>query len=118
MGLNDLNLAGLEGSLKKYEQVLDNILKEDPDIQVNIISMPYVLAGSEKGKLNNDSIREYNIMLQDMAKRRGFGYMDIATALQDENGNLKPQYCSDGFLHQTPAAYDEWVKVMMAYAGF
>lgn len=117
VGLNDINLVGVEGSLEKLTQVIDNIKKESPDIDVNIISMPYVLAGAERGNLNNDTIRDYNKKLKAMADKKGYGYMDIATVLQDENGNLKKEYCSDGFLHQTTAAYDQWVKVLKAYAG-
>ena len=34
----------------------------------------------------------------------GWGFVDVAEALADENGDLAAEYCSDGFAHQNPEA--------------
>ena len=51
-----------------------------------------------------------------MAEKNGWGYVDVADALADENGDLAEEYCSDGFAHQNPEAYDVWVSVLRKYA--
>ena len=51
-----------------------------------------------------------------MAAENGWGFMNIAPLLADEEGNLKAEYCSDGFLHQTPAAYEIWTQALRQYA--
>lgn len=115
-GMNDLNVSGLEGTCEKYQQLISNIKEKSPDVEIHIISMTYTLKGAGKGKLKNDIIREFNILLQDMTKENGWGYMDMATPLSDENGDLAEKYCSDGYVHQSRAAYDVWTTQIRDYA--
>ncbi len=115
-GMNDLNVSGLEGTCEKYKQLISNIKEKSPDVEIHIISMTYTLKGAGKGKLKNDTIREFNVLLQDMAKENGWGFLDMATPLADENGDLAAAYCSDGYVHQSRAAYDVWSTVIRDYA--
>lgn len=116
LGMNDLNVTGLEGTWEKYEELLGKIEEGDPDGEIHIMSMTYILHGKEVGNLENDTIREYNNMLKEMARENGWGYVNVADALADSNGDLAEEYCSDEFAHQNPAAYDVWVSVLRDYA--
>lgn len=116
LGMNDLNITGLEGSCEKYEELIGKIKEKNPDAEIIIMSMTYVLKGKETGKLQNDVIREFNGMLKEAAGKNGWGFVDVAGALADENGDLAEEYCSDGFAHQNPEAYDVWVSVLRKYA--
>lgn len=116
LGLNDLNISGLQGSLEKYKELIARICEKSPEVEVHIISMTYTLAGASSGLLNNDTIREYNLMLLDAAIENGWGYIDVANPLADDNGDLAAAYCSDSFVHQTAAAYDVWTTVLREYA--
>ncbi len=116
LGMNDLNITGLEGTCGQYMELIDKIEESSPDAQINIMSMTYILKGKEAGKLENDTIREYNEMLKEMAEDNGWGFVDVAEALADGNGDLAEEYCSDGFAHQNPEAYDVWVTVLRKYA--
>ena len=116
LGMNDLNITGVEGSCEKYEELIGKIKEKNPDVEIIIMSMTYVLKGKETGKLQNDTIREYNEMLKAMSEKNGWGYVDVAEALADENGDLAEEYCSDEFAHQNPEAYDVWVSVLRKYA--
>ena len=116
LGMNDLNVSGLEGTVEKYKQLIANIKEKSPDVEIHIMSMTYTLKGAGKGKLNNDTIREFNVLLQEMVVENGWGYMDMATPLADANGDLAAPYCSDSFVHQTNAAYDVWTGVIRQYA--
>lgn len=114
-GLNDLNID--DKTIECYKEVIDNILESSPDVQIHIISMTYTLKGQGKGRLNNDEIRVYNTKLKEMAQENGWGYVDLASALEDKEGNLVAEYCSDDFLHQNPAAYDVWTRVLREYVA-
>ncbi|MDO4296736.1 MAG: GDSL-type esterase/lipase family protein [bacterium] len=116
LGLNDLNIGGVDGSCAKYKELIDKIKEKVPDVEISVISMTYTLAGKGKGKLNNEEIRKFNEKLAQMAQENGWGFVNLAPALADENGDLAPQYCSDQFVHQTTAAYDVWVSVLRSYA--
>lgn len=115
LGLNDLNID--DKTCECYQQVISNILELSPEVNINIISMTYTLKDQRAGKLNNDEIRIYNEQLQKMAAENGWGFVNIAPLLADEEGNLEAVYCSDGFLHQTPAAYEVWTQALRQYAG-
>lgn len=115
-GMNDLNISGLEGSCEKYEELAEKIRENAPEAEIHIMSMTYVLKGKGTGLLENDTIREFNTMLRQMAEENGWGYVEIADALADENGDLAEGCCSDGFAHQRPEAYDIWVSVLREYA--
>ncbi|MGN0372570.1 MAG: GDSL-type esterase/lipase family protein [Enterocloster sp.] len=115
-GLNDLNINGLEGTCEKYKELIAKIREESPDAEIHLMSMTYTLKDKGIGKLNNDSIRRFNLMLSQMAAENGWGFVDIASPLADENGDLAADYCSDGFVHQTPAAYGIWSSVLRTYA--
>lgn len=117
LGMNDLNITGLEGTCEKYQELIGKIRESNPEVEIHILSMTYVLRGKEAGKLNNDTIREYNGMLKEMADENGWGYINVADALADENGDLAAEYCSDEFAHQNPEAYDVWVSVLREYAS-
>lgn len=116
LGMNDLNVYGLEGTIENYKKLVANIKEKSPNAEIHIISMTYTLKDAGKGKLKNNIIRDFNVMLQDMAKENGWGYLDMATPLADENGDLLPGYCSDGFIHQSRNAYGVWTTVIRDYA--
>lgn len=116
LGMNDLNISGLEGTIEKYKTLGARIKERSPEIEIHIISMTYTLAGKGVGKLKNDTIRQYNALLQQMAEENGWGYLDMAAPLSDANGDLAAVYCSDRFVHQTPAAYDVWNQQLRVYA--
>lgn len=118
LGINDLNISGVEGSIEKYKQVIAKIRENVPDAQIHLVSITYVQEGAEKGLLNNDTIRQYNQRLQSLALENKWGYMDVATPLSDGKGNLAKEYCSDGFVHQSKAAYQQvWSQVLWEYAS-
>lgn len=116
-GMNDISVTGKEDTCDKFVEFVGNIKEECPDIEVNIISMTYTKAGCGKGKLNNDNIREFNSMLEELCKQNNWGYCPLAELLSDGNGNLKAEYCTDGFVHQTMPAYAKvWAPYFRDYA--
>ena len=116
LGMNDLNVTGVEGTKEKYEELIGKIKENSPNAEIHILSMTYILHGKEVGKLENNTIREYNDVLKAMAEKNGWGFVNVADALADENGDLAAEYCSDEFAHQNAAAYDIWVSVLRDYA--
>lgn len=115
-GLNDMNIGTLEDTCSCYAQVIANIKAVCPETEIHIISMTYTKQGKGKGKLNNDNIRQFNELLKQMAVENGWGFVDLASALSDDNGDLPAAYCSDNYVHQTTEAYDIWSAVLREYA--
>ncbi len=115
-GINDV-AWGVQDAVNMYPLLIERIEEATPGIDVTIISATYTLAGAGKGGINNANIAEFNEGVAKVAAERGWGFIDMANTLSDGNGNLAPQYCSDGFLHETNEAYDVWYLMMKAYAA-
>ena len=68
--------------------------------------------------MNNENIEEYNKLAKQVCEERGFVYLDIASVLSDEYGNLRADYCSDingaGF-HFNRAGDDAWVEYLKTH---
>lgn len=117
LGMNDISILGLEGARDQYKELIDKILETSPDLEIHIISVTYTLADQGIGKLNNENLAKYNVLLQEMAEENGWDYLDLCTPLSDGNGNLAEEYCSDGFVHLSTAAYTLWESELIAYAN-
>lgn len=63
----------------------------------------------------NQSVKETNILLKELAAQYDITYLNMNDKLSDENGNLKHEYAYDG-LHPNTAGYlvirDEVMKVL------
>ncbi len=116
-GVNDLAIYGIDGTAQNYETVVDKIVAQSPDAEICIISAMYLIDDSKMKALTNENLRTLNGKLKEMCERKGYDYLDIASHLVGPDGYLKPEYCSDNFVHQTYAAYDVWSVILRSYAA-
>ena len=117
LGMNDISILGLEGARDQYKELIDKILESSPDLEIHIISVTYTLADQGIGKLNNENLAKYNVLLQEMAEENGWEYLDLCTPISDGRGNLAEKYCSDGFVHLSTSAYTLWESELIDYAN-
>lgn len=116
-GLNDVALYGVDQTLANFATLFGKIKANVPDVQFYVLSATYVKAGGERGKLTSSLLRELNLALINFCNQNGYAFINIADALADSDGNLKAEYCSDGFVHQTNAAYEVWTSLLKGYAA-
>lgn len=114
-GMNDLNIYGVSGSADEYKKFIKEIRKANPGIKVYIVSMTPVRKPS--GSLENGNISTFNSLMKEYAEKTGdVYYIDIYSDLIDGTGNLKSEYCSDGFCHLTWSAYEKWAYDLKKFA--
>lgn len=116
LGMNDLNIYGLEGTIENWENMTKRILDKNPGVQIIVQSMTPIVTGSEAGKLNNPTIDEYNGMLIDFALKHNFAYIDTASNMKDATNGLNTSYCSDNYVHLSDAGVDVWVEKLEQFA--
>ena len=119
LGMNDICSWGVEESVEAMKDFTDMILEKNPDVQIYIQSATPMVGGKvREDYLNNENIREYNELIKPICEERGFVYLDIASVLSDEYGNLRDDYCSDingaGF-HFNRAGDDAWVEYLKTH---
>lgn len=116
-GLNDIGIYGVDGTVKNFEELLNRIYKQNPNIDLYIISAMYMYKGSEKPKLNNANILMLNAELAEFCNSNEIPFINIAGELIDENGFVPDKYSSDKYVHQTYAAYEVWAEVLRSVAA-
>ena len=116
MGMNDIGLYGIDGTIENWGTLLGLIRGVCPDMEIYIQSMTPVWSGGEKGGLTNPNINEYNRKLRVFAEENGCGFIDVAPFMRDATGGLATAYCSDSYVHVSEAGVDVWIKVLRAHA--
>lgn len=116
LGMNDIALHGIAKTMENWKAMTDRILERNPDVHIIIQSMTPIYATGEKGGLTNENVRKYNTELEAFAQENGFLYLDVASCLEDEDGSLAPEFCSDEYVHLSDEGAREWIKVLRRFA--
>ena len=115
LGMNDVGMYGIDGSVANMETLLKLILEKTPDLQIFVQSATPIHKGNELKVLNNANLVIYNQGLQEMCQRNGWHYVDVASVLRDADGYLPDAYCSDASgmgMHFTDQACQVWIDYL------
>lgn len=110
-GLNELGWDYPSVFKEDYGKVIDAVRQRQPNAKIYIQSLlPVSAAASQKNtnNVNNPRIREYNALLKELAQEKKVVYLDVASALQDAQGNLPDEASADG-IHPNIAYCHRWV---------
>lgn len=97
-----------------YRKILIRLRTGSPDTQLLVISTLPQNPVSPYHEGRNPKAVEINRRLQDYEGIYGYTYLDLASQLSDENGNLDAAYTVDG-IHLLPEAYRIWNKLIQPY---
>lgn len=120
LGMNDVGLYGVDDSVKNMGTLVERILEKSPDAEIYLQSMTPILDGHERKVLNNENLDKYNAKLKELAKEKGYHFADVASVMKQDDGSLKPEYCSDpeGMgIHFTDAGAEAWIDYLMQNAS-
>lgn len=117
LGMNDIGLYGVDDTITTWATLVQKIREKNPGIHIFIQSGSPIYTGGEKGKLTNANMDAYNVKLEKFADENDCFYVDVASSLKDSTGGLKPEYCSDKYVHFTAKGCSVWVDVLKDYVG-
>ena len=116
MGTNDLVGTSASSVAKKYKSYIEGIQKENPGVVIYIQSTTPRRGTKNVKNLSNDKIVELNKLMKSYAdSKSGVYFIDISTPLKDKDGNMKKEYCSDGYVHLNMKGYKVWVNTVVDY---
>ena len=93
LGVNEIGWTGPQGSIDSLKAVVDTILAKSPDVMFYMQSVTPL--SYDRGALNMKTVNEYNALLSELCRERGWYYLDVASVFRNETGYLIPEYCSD-----------------------
>jgi len=115
IGINDLARGfPQEVIIKNYKRIVAVIREASPKTKIYFQSILPVNESFEKLKghyKRANEIPEINNFLREWTKEQGIGYVDLFSAMADENDRLKASYTWDG-IHLTLEGYRKWVEVL------
>ena len=121
LGMNDLSLYGVDGSVENYKTLVERILEKSPGVKIVVQSMTPMTDTSNilGSSLNNEVIKEYNEKLQNLCLEQGWNFVDVASVMYDSQGeNLNRDFCSDPDdmgVHFTEAGCQRWVEYLSTH---
>ncbi len=118
LGINDLGLYGVEETFENFKLLTDDILRTSPDVTMYIQSVTPML--EDFTDLTNARINEYNALVSEYCREKGWYFVDVASVLRDANGCLPYDYCSDPDnmgIHFNDLACEIWVDYLRTHTG-
>ena len=120
IGVNDVNCgADNETTLANYAAILRGIKENLPDAEVycmSVISENDVLERMVGLNVESNMLKilSLNPSLKSLAESFGYTYVDLYSAVSDENDRLKYEYSDDG-IHLNAAGFAVWASVIKPY---
>ena len=109
LGINEL---GYEYSsiIKKYQSVVETIQSLQPEAVLVLQANLHVTGkkSSSSSTYNNEKLNRLNSGIQAIAEEHSCFYLDVNPVIDDENGNLRADYSTDGS-HILGKYYSVWV---------
>ncbi len=118
-GLNGYIGYNVDTCYELYVTIYRNLRAANPDIEIVFEGITPVLASyrNNTGKEYNQSLRQFCDKIRDFcAENEGAYYVDLFSALLDENGCLREEWCSDGVCHLNPDGEDVWIRTLRLHA--
>lgn len=118
MGSNDVNVESEDEYIKYYRSFLLKVAALCPDADIYVLSIPPVAETSTF--CYNYQIDAFNLKLKEMvadSDNKKWHYMDIASYMKNEQGDLIAEYASDSTVHLTLAAYRVFLAAFCREVG-
>lgn len=117
LGMNDFCIYPEEEAIANAKECTNRIKEKNPDIDIYIESVTPALFDS--GKFSNENIDKFDAALKAFCDENGYAYVDVASAMKDENGILISSYCGDPGakgVHMSNIGCKAWVDYLNKYS--
>ena len=120
-GLNDnfskeKNGEGIDRGMRYVNNIVKAINKHAPGTKVYFFSLTPVTKKVDDARHIQALWDQYNVRLEETCRELGVTYIDIATALKDENGLLPKEITSEGEYHLNAEGNAIWAQVLLDFA--
>lgn len=115
-GANGVGWFTPEHFTQSYGKFVDTVKEQHPDSIIYLQSITPVTAtyAQADNNIDNQKINEYNKLILKVAEEKGVYYLDVASALKDENGALPEDACQDG-MHFSVESYQKWLEYLKTH---
>ncbi len=118
LGMNDIAIYGINGSVNNMQTVLAQIKEKNPAVNIYVQSATPLVNEAQKGALTNENLSAYNVALKAMCEQNGHTFLDVASVMKNSDGSLIRDYCSDpdGMgVHFTNEGCIAWIEYLRTH---
>lgn len=117
LGINELGWYRTEEFTEQYAKVIARMRADHPEAAIIIQSLPPVSAkqDAKHSYVKNERIVLFNGLLQELAKEEDCIFLDVASAVTDENGTLPTELTTDG-VHLNTAGCKKWLEYLRRHS--
>lgn len=117
IGVNELGRGNAKDFKKKYEEVLTQIRKLQPNTILYVMGMMHVTTkySDENDVFNNDNINRRNALVASLTDGIQSFYLDMNEVIDDSEGGLISTYSWDG-IHIKAEYYSLWVDFLKEHS--
>lgn len=106
LGTNGIMIWSNEKHIMFYENMLDRIKEALPSTQLVLVGIPAWGASRNTETFNGKKVDNFNMLLLELAKKKGAYYLNFGQATRDENGNIREELVlGDGVHWQNECKY-------------
>ena len=100
-----------------YGELIDNVRRICPDSIIYVQSiLPVTPSYSDADNgITNEKINEYNNAIADLAQKKNVYFLNVASALKDENGALPEEASPTDGMHFGPTYYTKWFDYLKTH---
>lgn len=112
-GINELGWPYPDIFEEKYEELINQIRKVQPDAKIYVQSILPVsyLAANTNAVFTNENINNFNKYVKQAADNTDAVYLDVGSYFKDENGSLPVEASTDG-IHFIREYCQEWMNYL------
>ncbi len=105
-GTESLSTQPADQTAEQFRILLNDVMAAAPEAPVYVLSIPPVTAAAEKTEkpILNSVIDNYNSRLLDICNEENVYFVDINTALKNNDSRLDPHYAMEDGIHLTTEA--------------
>lgn len=106
LGTNGIMIWSNEKHIMFYENMIDRITEALPSTQLVLVGIPAWGASRNTETFNGKKVDNFNMLLLELAKKKGAYYLNFGQATRDENGNIREELVlGDGVHWQNECKY-------------
>lgn len=115
LGINEIYTT-LDAFSEQYGKIIDTLQKNHPGADIYIISITPVskTKATSNTLFSMDNIHDHNQALYDLAGEKGCYYLDLCSAMENEEGYLPEEVTFDG-VHFTASHYKVWLEFLKTH---
>lgn len=113
LGVNELGWSYPQVFKLKYKELIEEIRKVKPDCKIYVQSIiPMTKSKSDNDKIfNNKNVANFNQLIKEVAKEENVTYLDVQSALVDNQGYLPEEASTDG-IHLDVEYCEKWLDYL------